>query len=1042
MTTTDKTTTGQPPGPELSEPETPLEWALYYAARGNRVLPLYEMIRSADGLRCACSKGADCDQKPGKHPRTTHGLYDATTDQHQIRRWWTQWPGANVGIRTGDRDLVLDVDVDKGGDESLEALESKHGKLPVTRQALTGSGGRHHWFRLPEGVQLSCTTDFEYGLDTRADNGYVVCAPSNHLSGNTYCWDGIAGFNEPVADIPQWLLDKLLSRRDKTGAGPWGKIDIVVNRHPELPQTLVDLIEKDPALSSLWNLRRPDFVNPKRGDPNFSKYDAGLASHFAKAGLPHQQIADILTAFRLKHGNPKGKGYRLDYLKRTIHFAVYGDDGIAAAPPMEIVPYEAPAAADPEVQPQGATPEMEPMVREALWHLTEFEDSCVRNGRRGTQEDYDREWEYKSKLTPVAELMYFILHGPELLSGCGCCDSSGKVAEGSRHIAEAIAWMRDNRTPDEALWHLRALLEEAKFSGKPGRLIDAALPLATISEAEFADFCTVAKQAERESKTGLRINLQTLKKVRSDEIRRLSKSGRGALACGETPCIVINNRQLCDMRNECVAALRLRNEPPRIFHRESDLVRLIIEPSGKPRLDPLTSVSLSGILADVARFFVVGDGGPPTNVVPRRDLAEDILTYDFEDPPFPHLEGLVSTPVVRTDGSILRDPGYDPTSKLIYHPPAGFELPPVPEEPTKEQIAQAKERLEYLVADFRFEGESDRTNFFAYCLTPLMRPQLTVAPLCVIDSPERGSGKGLLTNLAAIIHTGEEVAATTAPATREEWRKVLFALLYEGRTFLVLDNLKGIVESDVLEAVITAPSIQDRVLGATRMCTVLNRATWAATANNIKLSTDMGRRCYRVRIDPKMARAYLRDDFKEPDLVGYCIANRGELLAALLTLVRGWYAADKPGPGGKPLGTFNRWRMMVGGILKNAGFDGFLANQRKLYIEADQESEDWEVFLRQVQPYLDHDGFTAKSVVALITTEQKDEISLPRELADIFKQPTTHEASRPNPSFTTLVGYALKSHRDTRHGDSGIYLKRIENDRTGVARFVIREGDE
>ena len=36
-----------------------------------------------------------------KKPLTAHGFKDATTDEAQIRAWWTRWPNAMVGAPTG-----------------------------------------------------------------------------------------------------------------------------------------------------------------------------------------------------------------------------------------------------------------------------------------------------------------------------------------------------------------------------------------------------------------------------------------------------------------------------------------------------------------------------------------------------------------------------------------------------------------------------------------------------------------------------------------------------------------------------------------------------------------------------------------------------------------------------------------------------------------------------------------------------------------------------------------------------------------------------
>ena len=84
----------QPPR-HPTEPST-LEAALSYARKGWQVLPLHS-IRPDGGCTCG---NPGCGS-PGKHPRTQHGVKDATTDEKLIRTWWSRWPDANVGVATG-----------------------------------------------------------------------------------------------------------------------------------------------------------------------------------------------------------------------------------------------------------------------------------------------------------------------------------------------------------------------------------------------------------------------------------------------------------------------------------------------------------------------------------------------------------------------------------------------------------------------------------------------------------------------------------------------------------------------------------------------------------------------------------------------------------------------------------------------------------------------------------------------------------------------------------------------------------------------------
>jgi len=105
-----------------------LDAALAYAARGWPVLPVHGVLNG----RCTC--GTEHCASPGKHPITARGVNDATADPDRVRARFDGQPRANIGIATGDRSgiIVLDIDRDKGGDESLRDLEAEYGPLPAT----------------------------------------------------------------------------------------------------------------------------------------------------------------------------------------------------------------------------------------------------------------------------------------------------------------------------------------------------------------------------------------------------------------------------------------------------------------------------------------------------------------------------------------------------------------------------------------------------------------------------------------------------------------------------------------------------------------------------------------------------------------------------------------------------------------------------------------------------------------------------------------------------------------------------------------------
>jgi hypothetical protein len=158
-----------------------------------------------------------------KTPATAHGLLDATADQERIAKYWNAVPLANLAIRTGQESglIVLDVDVDKGGGESLRALEEKYGPLPPTLSVVTPSGGSHFYFRHP-GHEIRNTTNIPgVGLDIRGDGGYVV-APPSQVDGVHYELDDELA----VAEMPEWLVNGLREyqvRNATKGKGVWAE---------------------------------------------------------------------------------------------------------------------------------------------------------------------------------------------------------------------------------------------------------------------------------------------------------------------------------------------------------------------------------------------------------------------------------------------------------------------------------------------------------------------------------------------------------------------------------------------------------------------------------------------------------------------------------------------------------------------------------------------------------------------------------------------------------------------------------------------------
>jgi len=163
---------------------------------------------------------------------------------------------------------------------------------------------------------------------------------------------------------------------------------------------------------------------------------------------------------------------------------------------------------------------------------------------------------------------------------------------------------------------------------------------------------------------------------------------------------------------------------------------------------------------------------------------------------------------------------------------------------------------------------------------------------------------------------------------------------------VVIDNVKHPLESPELCKTLTETFHCDRILGHLQTVNLPVRFCWIANGNNLKVGGDMARRCYWVRTAAKPSRPFERTGFGHKRLKQYVLAHRGGLLAALLTLALAWFVAGCPEPTVKPVGSYEDWTVIIGGILQFAGIDGFLANSADMYEQAETESSQWEGLLR------------------------------------------------------------------------------------------------
>lgn len=415
--------------------------------------------------------------------------------------------------------------------------------------------------------------------------------------------------------------------------------------------------------------------------------------------------------------------------------------------------------------------------------------------------------------------------------------------------------------------------------------------------------------------------------------------------------IQVNNRQLRDVIADAWAAIRAINqaqgpdcaERPFLFQNGGALVR-IAGTGAHTRIEALGETAMYGILARNANWHNVTQEAVLA-APPSRDTARDMLVNP--DPELPPLDSVVRTPTFGKDAKLIISLGYHRADALWMFRDESLDVPEVPADPSREQIARARALLvDALLVDFPFVKDSDRAHAVAAIFLPFVRRMIDgLAPIHLIEAPTQGSGKGLLASLISIISTGSAAEGRTLPESEDEVRKMITAELVTGRPIILLDNLseKRMLDSAALAAVVTVPCWTDRLLGASDMLHLRNNALWLMTGNNPRLSGEMSRRCIRLRIDPRIDMPWLRDGFKHALINEWAQENRSALVHAVLTLVQAWIAAGRPSHETR-LGSFEKWSAVMGGVLEVAGIPGFLGNLNELYEAADTNGQMWREF--------------------------------------------------------------------------------------------------
>jgi putative DNA primase/helicase len=236
-------------------------------------------------------------------------------------------------------------------------------------------------------------------------------------------------------------------------------------------------------------------------------------------------------------------------------------------------------------------------------------------------------------------------------------------------------------------------------------------------------------------------------------------------------------------------------------------------------------------------------------------------------------------------------------------------MPTLRERPTREDAEAARRLLLGLIEEFPFVDNASLAVGLSMVLSTVLRGALEQVPLHLVSAPSAGCGKSLLTDIASMIGTGERTTVVAASTNSEEQEKRLGAAMLSGRALIALDNLNGMLSSDLLCQAISQPLVAFRPLGASTEVKLACRSVFVANGNNISICDDLGRRTLLVQLDAGIEKPWQKQ-FRQNPLESIA-RDRGRYIAAALTIPLAYLAAGAPSEVGTAANGFEAWSLLV-----------------------------------------------------------------------------------------------------------------------------------
>lgn len=326
----------------------------------------------------------------------------------------------------------------------------------------------------------------------------------------------------------------------------------------------------------------------------------------------------------------------------------------------------------------------------------------------------------------------------------------------------------------------------------------------------------------------------------------------------------------------------------------------------------MTPSNLQEMLSECVDWRSQNDKGELVPCHPPKWSVQEI--YDRANwPTLREVEGFSDVPILRPNGSVVTEQGYDSITRVILSK-GHTEIPM--------SVEEASAALAEVVVDVPFDTDSHRAAWLCSVLTPLALYAFSgPMPLFLFEASTAGAGKSKLAAITGLISSGRFPSIQVFKEDEAEQRKTITSFAMAPRPVLFFDNLtpQQILGGSSLTMLITSPdrTWSDRILGGNKNFDGKANFVIFATANQTRVAPDIERRVCPVRIVPLVERADLRRGFLHPDWEEWSTKNQEILMWAAIRLLQ---ESIRVKPEVNEWGSFSNWSRLVIGACHLAGW--------------------------------------------------------------------------------------------------------------------------